>query len=447
MNVTRRTFFASATAASAGNWPAFRGTNANGVSAGGETPTTWNADASAGPLRNVRWRTPIPGLSHSSPILWDNLLYVASAVSKAGSAPLKVGLYGDSDSAEDKGEQAWKIYALDRATGRVTWEQTAQQGVPRALRHTKATHANTTISCDGQRLVAFFGSEGLYAYSLAGKLLWKKDLGTLVNTPAGFDLQWGYASSPTLHRDTIVILCDVQSGPFVAALSAVDGRELWRTSRAGVSSQSWSTPAVIEHGGRTQIVLNGWPYIASYDFSKGKELWRLKSEGDIPVPTPLFAHGLIYVTNAHGGGAPLYAIKPDASGDISLTGDARTNASIVWSEAKNGAYMQTPLVLGDLIYSCSDRGILKVYDARTGKRHYEQRLGSGTTGFSSSPVAAGDKLYFASEEGEVYVIKAGPTFELLATNTMGEITMATPAADDGVLYYRTRGHVLAIGAI
>jgi outer membrane protein assembly factor BamB len=430
--------------AAAGNWPAFRGVNANGVSTA-DAPVIWNADASAGEPRNILWKTPLPGLSHSSPILWDERLYVMTAVSMAGEAPLKVGLYGAGDSAEDKGEQAWKIYALDRRTGEITWEQTAYQGAPRALRHTKATHANTTISTDGKRLIAFFGSEGLYAYSMDGKLLWKKDLGVLVNTPSGWDLQWGYASSPALYRNTIVVLCDVKSGAFLAALSAEDGRELWRTPRTGVSSQSWSTPAVIEHKKRAQVVANGWPYIASYDFATGKELWRLKSEGDIPVPTPIFAHGLIYVTNAHGGGAPLYAIKPDAEGDISLAGTSRTSAGVVWSEAKNGAYMQTPLVLGDLIYSCSDRGILKVYDARTGKRNYEQRLGAGTTGFSSSPVAAGGRLYFASEEGEVYVLKAGPVFELLATNKMGEITMATPAADNGVLYYRTRGHVVAIG--
>lgn len=441
--------------AAAGNWPAFRGPNASGISAGSSAPASWNADSTTGPQRNVLWKTPLPGLSHSSPILWGNRLFVATAVSKAGEAPLKVGLYGAGDSADDKGEQAWKIYALDRATGRIAWEQTAYAGPPRALRHTKATHANTTISCDGKRLVAFFGSEGLYAHSLDGRQLWKKDLGVLINTPAGFDLEWGYASSPALHKDTIVVLCDVKSGPFVAALSAQDGRELWRTPRAGVSSQSWSTPAVIEHGGRTQVVLNGWPYIASYDFTTGKELWRLKSEGDIPVPTPVFAHGLIFVTNAHGGGAPLYAIKPDARGDITpkppypLTRDgaidSRTSAGVVWSEARNGAYMQTPLILGDLLYSCSDRGVLKVYEARTGRKLYEQRLGAGTTGFSSSPIASGGKIYFASEEGEVYVIKAGPTYELLATNNLGEITMATPAADDGVLYYRTRGHVVAIG--
>jgi len=241
------------------------------------------------------------------------------------------------------------------------------------------------------------------------------------------------------------VLCDVKGGPFLAALSAAGARELWRTRREGVSSQSWSTPAVFEMGGRTQVVANGWPYIASYDFATGKELWRLKSEGDIPVPTPISAHGLIFVTNAHGGGAPLYAIRPEASGDISPALPARSSAGVAWSEAKNGAYMQTPLVLGDILYSCSDRGILKAYDARTGKKHYEQRLGTGTTGFSSSPVASGGRLYFASEEGEVYVVKAGPVFELLATNMMGEITMATPAADDGVLYYRTRGHVVAIG--
>lgn len=427
------------------NWPAFRGRDAAGVADGAAAPTTWNADADHGPLRNVLWKTPLPGLSHSSPILWQNTLYVATAVARAGAAPLKVGLYGAGDSANDKGEQAWKIYALDRATGTVQWEQTAHSGVPRALRHTKATHANTTLSTDGQRIIAFFGSEGLFAFSMTGKQLWRKDLGRLVNTPAGWDLQWGYASSPALYNGRIAVLCDVQGAPFVAMFSAADGREIWRTSRKDVSSQSWASPAVIERGQRRQVVCNGWPHIASYDFETGQELWRLKSEGDIPVPTPVFAHGLIYVTNAHGGPAPLYAIKPDAEGDITPAGDARTSTGIVWSTAKNGAYMQTPLVLGDLIYSCSDRGILKCYDARTGKLQYEQRLGAGTTGFSSSPVASGDRLYFASEEGEVYVVKAGPKFELLGMNRMGEITMATPAADAGVLYYRTHGHVVAVG--
>ena len=211
-----------------------------------------------------------------------------------------------------------------------------------------------------------------------------------------------------------------------------------------MSNHSWATPAVVKTAGRAQVVCNGWPYIAGYELASGKELWRLKSGGDIPVPTPILAHGLIFVTNAHGGPAPLYAIRPEAAGDISPRGDERTSSGIAWSEPRNGAYMQTPLVYEDLLYSCSDRGVLKVYDARTGRLQYTQRLGTGTTGFSSSPVAFSGRIYFASEEGEVYVVRSGPSFEQLATNRLGEITMATPAFSEGVLFYRTRSHVVAV---
>jgi outer membrane protein assembly factor BamB len=427
-----------------GNWPMFRGSAANGL---GDAPAavSWNADPDAGPLRNILWKTPIPGLSHSSPVIWGDKLFVATAVSSAGPAPLKVGLYGAGNSADDNGEQSWKIFCLDKRSGKVLWEATARTATPRVKRHTKATHANTTVATDGKRLIAFFGSEGLYAYSLDGKLLWSKDLGEIDMAPFNDQtLSWGYASSPILIDDTIVLQCDGKKDPFVIAIAAKNGAELWRTSRASLVKNGWATPAVVRTPARTQVVLNSYPHIVSYDFKTGKELWRLKSEGDIPVPTPVFAHGLIFVTNAHGGAAPLYAIRPEAEGDISLAPGERTNAAIVWSVPRNGAYMQTPLVLGDLLYSCSDRGVLKVYDAKTGALQYEQRLGAGTTGFSSSPVAAGDKLYFASEEGEVYVLKAGRVFEQLAMNRMGEITMASPAASGGVLYYRTRGHVVAI---
>jgi len=194
------------------------------------------------------------------------------------------------------------------------------------------------------------------------------------------------------------------------------------------------------------VVANGWRYIAGYDFATGKESWRLRSEGDIPVPAPVAAHGLIFVTNAHGGLAPLYAIRPTAAGDISLEGSARSNTHIAWSTPRNGAYMQTPLIYGDLLYSCSDRGVLKCYDARSGKLHYEQRLGTGLTGFSASPVASGGKVYITSEEGEVFVIAAGSEYKLLAKNLMGETCMATPALSDGVLYFRTRSNLVAVAA-
>jgi outer membrane protein assembly factor BamB len=426
------------------NWPAFRGVEAQGI-ADGKAVTSWNADSSEGALRNVVWNTAIPGLAHSSPAIWGNKIFVTSAVSAAGTAPLRVGLYGDGDSADDNGEQSWVVYCLDKTTGKILWQRVATKNAPKTKRHTKATHANATPVTDGQRVVVFFGSEGVYSYDLDGKLLWKKDLGTFDVGPSGYDLQWGTASSPVLFEDKLVLQCDQKVGSFLIVLSAKDGRELWRTSREGTSSQNWATPAVVKAAGRTQVICNGWPYIASYDFTTGKELWRLKSGGDIPVPTPVFSNGIIYVTNAHGGPTPLYAIKPEASGDISPDASGKSSG-LVWYEAKNGAYMQTPLIVGGLVYSCSDRGILKVFDAKTGEQKYTQRLSQGTNGFSASPIAVDSKIYFTSEEGEVFVIKAGPTYELLSKNLLGEIAMASPAYSEDILYYRTRGHVIAIGS-
>lgn len=424
------------------NWPAFRGADARGV-ADGKVATSWNADPEQGPVRNIRWKTPIPGLAHSSPAIWGNYLFVTTAISSAGAAPLKIGLYGSGDSAEDNAEQSWVVYCLDKNTGRILWERVAHKGAPKTRRHTKATHANATPATDGKRLIAFFGSEGVYAYDLSGNPLWKRDLGVFDPGPQGYDLQWGTASSPVLFEDKVVLQCDQKKGAFLLMLSAKTGEELWRVQREGVSNQSWATPAAIQAAGRTQIVCNGWPYIAGYDLNTGKELWRLKSGGDIPVPTPVFAHGLIYVTNAHGGAAPLFAIKPGASGDITPQG-SEASSGLAWSEPRNGAYMQTPLIVGNLLYSCSDRGVLKVFDARTGALLYTQRLGSGTRGFTASPIAIGPNILFTSEEGEVYVIKAGREYELLGRNFLGEIAMASPAVSEDVLYYRTRGNVVAI---
>jgi len=420
------------------NWPSFRGTDASGV-ATAALPLEWNADPAAGPLKNIRWKTPIPGLGHSSPVVWGDRLFVATAVRSEGEAPLKVGLYGSGDSAQDDTEQRWGITALDRSSGKVLWDKVAQRGIPRARRHPKATHANTTLATDGKRLVAFFGSEGLFVYDLQGELLWKKDLGVFDSGPHDTTLQWGHASSPLLTDDKIVLQGDQKKGSFLAVLAVEDGKELWRVDRGAVCTQSWATPTVVRTAGRTQIVCNGWPFIASYDLATGKELWRLKSGGDLPTPTPVFAGGLIFITNAHGGQAPLYAVRPDASGDLSL------GEGVAWSEPRNGAYMQTPLIVDDLVYSCSDGGVLKVYAAGSGRLHYTQRLGSGGTGFTSSPVTAGGRIYFASEGGDVHVLKTGPRYEPLGINKLGEIVMASPAIAGNTLYYRTRGHVVAVG--
>jgi outer membrane protein assembly factor BamB len=423
------------------DWPSFRGPGASGVAEGFSTPVTWNVEASKG----VAWKTPIPGLGHSSPIVWQDRVCVTTAISGKADAELKVGLYGNIDPVDDDTAHEWRVICLDKDTGKVAWSQTARRAVPTIKRHTKSTHANSTLATDGTHLVAFFGSEGLYCYRLSdGRLLWKKDLGVL---DSGFfqvpEAQWGFASSPVIHDGRVIVQCDVQKDSFIAAFAIEDGREIWRTARNDVPT--WSTPGILRDGARTQLVANGWHEIAGYDFATGKKLWTMKGGGDIPVPTPVVGHGLIFITNAHGDLSPIYAIRPDATGDITLQGDKQSNAHIAWSTPREGAYMQTPLVYGKHLYTSKDNGVLRVYEATTGTRLYQQRLGEGATGFTASPVAADGKVYFTSEEGDVYVIKAGPTFEQLAQNPMGEVCMATPAISEGRLYFRTRGHLVAIG--
>src|SRR5690348_2544712 len=227
---------------SAADWPAYRGPGASGVGEGA-APTSWNGDAGTAPVRNIRWKTPIPGLSHSSPVILGHKLFVTTAISSTGKAPLKVGLYGSGDSADDNAEQEWVVYCLDKVTGKVLWRQTAHRGKPRARRHTKATHANTTVATDGKRVIALFGSEGLYSYTLDGTLEWQKDLGTLDMAPSDDrTLSWGFASSPVLFEDTVIVQSDSKKDGFLAAFRAADGRELWRVPRSSVSVCSWATP-------------------------------------------------------------------------------------------------------------------------------------------------------------------------------------------------------------
>ncbi|MBA3269936.1 MAG: PQQ-binding-like beta-propeller repeat protein [Acidobacteria bacterium] len=423
---------------SADNWPGFRGPAGSGVAEGAPAPASWDVPNNT----NVKWRVPVPGLAHSSPIVWGQQVCTASAVSDKP-APLRVGLYGDIASAADNGEHRWVVVCYDKSTGKQLWEQTAHTGVPKVPRHTKATHASSTLATNGRYIVAFFGSEGLYAYDMQGRLVWKKDFGRL---DSGYfmapDAQWGFASSPVIHDNRIIIQVDVQKGSFVAALALATGEQLWRTPRNEVPT--WSTPAVHVHNGRGQVIVNGWKHIGGYDLETGNELWRMAGGGDIPVPTPIIAHDLILITNAHGGKSPVYAVKPSASGDITLKDHETANAHIAWSAARDGAYMQTPLVYGDLLYVCKDNGVLSVFDARTGQRHYQARLADGRTGFSASPVASAGRIYFTSEEGDVYVVKAGTVFEQLAINPLGEVAMATPAISDGMMFFRTRGHLIAV---
>ena len=424
-----------------GNWPQFRGPQASGIAEGYALPSKWDVAKN----ENILWKAAIPGLGLSSPAIWGDQIFLTTAVPVGDKqASLKVGLYGDISPVADDTPQSFRVICLDRSTGKTLWDKVAFQGVPKIKRHTKASHANCTPATDGTHVVAFFGSEGIYCYSTSGDLLWKQDFGIL---DAGYYVvptaQWGFASSPVIHGDKVFLQCDVQKDSFVAALNLKDGSIAWKTPRDEVPT--WSTPTIHIGPKRSQMIVNGYKRIASYDLANGAELWWMKGGGDIPVPTPIIAHDLVYITNAHGGLAPIYAIRLTAEGDISLGPDETSNSHIAWAHLRTGNYMQTPLVYGDLLYACRDAGILACYDARTGDKKYRERLADGV-GFTASPVAGDGKIYFTSEEGDVFVVQTGGKYELLGKNALGGISMATPAISKGVIYFRTQGSLVAVGA-
>jgi outer membrane protein assembly factor BamB len=428
-------------AASDANWPSFRGPGAAGVAEGFSLPAQWDVPSS----RNILWKTEIPGLGNSSPVIWGDRLYVTTAVSGVSKPEWRPGLYGDIDSVKDETPHRWIVYCLDKRTGKIVWEKTVHAGVPKVKRHPKSTHASSTMATDGQHLLAFFGSEGLHCFDMTGKLLWSRNFGVLDSAYyEAPDAQWEFGSSPVIHGDMVLIQCDVLKGSFLAALSIRDGRDIWRTPREDVPT--WSTPAVYAGGARPQVVVNGYKHVGGYDLATGKPLWRMTGGGDIPVPTPVVAGDLAIITSAHGKLAPVYAIRLAATGDISLAADATSNEFVAWSYPRDGSYMGTPIVYGDTVFNCRWNGVLNAYELRSGKRLFQERLGGGTTAFSASAVAGDGKIYLASEDGDVYVLKAGPTFEVLAKNAMGETCLASPAISGGVIFIRTASRIVAIGA-
>jgi outer membrane protein assembly factor BamB len=419
------------------DWPGYRGPGASGIGSG-EPPVSW--DAASG--RNVRWKTAIPGLAHASPIVHGEQVYVTSAIA-AGEQSLKVGMYGSGDSPAESGDCRWELFCIARATGEILWQRTAHSGKPRRKRHMKASHANATPATDGRHIVAMFGSEGLFCYNREGEFLWRVDFGAPhagpYNAPA---LEWGCASSPLIHKDAVIVQCDVVKGGFIAVLDLATGKERLRIPRDGEVA-TWSTPAIWEAGERTQIVCNGYRHIGGYDLLSGKAIWSLRGGGDIPVPTPVIAGNRVFICNAHGRMNPIYAIAAEASGDITPIA-LKPPPGLAWWSARGGSYIPTPIVIDDALYVAGDRGVLTCYDASTGELRYRQRLANGGS-YSASPVAAAGRLYLTAESGQIHVVATGPNFQLLATNDMNEICMATPAIDAGQLFIRTRSQLYCIG--
>ncbi len=425
------------------HWPSFRGRFASGVADQQNLPTEWDAQKG----QNIRWKTRIPGLAHSSPIVWGSKLFVTSAVSSdLTRETIRHGLYGDGTASTDQSVHRWMLYCLEKKTGRIVWERQVHAGIPRSKRHIKATYANCTPVTDGRFVIAHFGAEGLFAYDMAGNRLWKKDLGDLdVGAYDAPGYEWGPASSPIIYRDLVIVQCDTQSESFILACAIRTGATVWRTARDELPS--WGTPTIVPARARAELVTNGSKFIRGYDPLTGRELWRLGGSSKITAPTPVFVDDLIIVCSGRRPEKPIFAIRRGALGDISLKPNETSNRWLAWSKTRCGPYMPTPIIYSGLLYTCQNNGVLTCYDVKSGEEKYRRRIEHAGGGFSASPVAADGMIFLPSEDGEIFVVKAGSEFQLMATNHMGEVLMATPALSEGTMYVRGRNHVFAIGRL
>ncbi len=421
----------------ADDWPQFRGAASLGVAPDNPAlPDRWSASD------NVAWKTPIPGLGWSSPIIAGDKIFLTTVVNDGETEPPKKGLYfGGERTTPPDSVHRWMVYCVDLKSGKILWEKTAHQGKPESSRHLKNTFASETPVTDGQRVYAYFGNVGLFAYDMDGKELWNKKWEVL---PTRFG--WGTAASPALDGDRLYIVNDNDKASFLVALDKTTGKEIWRTDRKDEHT-NWATPYIWKNEKRAEIVTAGTQKVRSYDM-EGKLLWQFGGMSKIAIPTPFSSFGLLYICSGYVGDKirPVYAIRPGASGDISLKGNETSNQYIAWYQDQAGPYNPSPIIYGDFLYVLLDRGFFACYDAKTGKEIYgKQRIDKDASEFTSSPWAYNGKIFCLSEDGDAFVIQAGSEFKVLGKNSVGEMCMATPAVAGSNLVLRSASNLYRVG--
>ncbi|NUN95491.1 MAG: PQQ-like beta-propeller repeat protein [Candidatus Omnitrophica bacterium] len=415
------------------NWPQFRGPGSRGWAEDNRSlPEVWSA------TQNVVWSAEIPGMGWSSPIVWGKRVFVTTVIQEGEVEPPKPGLYlgGERDAPESV--HHWKVYCLDFDSGKFLWEREAHSGVPQGSRHMKNSYASETPVTDGERVYAYFGNTGLFVYDMEGNPAWSKSWDP-VKVKAG----WGTAASPVLHGDRLILVNDNDTQSFITALDSKTGKEIWRKDRDEKSN--WSTPFIWENEKRTEIVTAGTGLTRSYDLN-GELLWSFKGMSKITIPTPFAAFGLLYIASGFilDSHRPVYAIRPGATGDITLPDGAASSEFIAWKDPTLAAYNPSPLVYGDHLYVLYDRGLVACSDARTGEPvHGAERLARGNA-YTASPWAYNGKVFCLSEDGETHVIEAGKELNILHSNPLNEMCLATPAIASGSLILRTASRVYRI---
>jgi outer membrane protein assembly factor BamB len=406
-------------------WTQFRG-SAAGVAEDKNLPDTWST------TENVVWKADIPGRGWSSPVVAGDRIYLTSVIATETEEAPKKGLYfGGNREAAPPDDHRWMVYCIDWKTGKLLWEREVKKAKAPS-RHLKNSYASETPVTDGDHVWAYFGSAGVYCLDRDGKLVWSQPFESH-KTRYG----WGTAASPILHQGRLYIVDDNDEQSFFVALDAKTGKQIWRVKRD--EGSNWATPFVWESGRRTEIVVPGTRRVRSYDLD-GKVLWEFAGMSNIAIPTPFAKHGLLYVTSGYVGDQvrPVWAIRPGASGDISLKGEETSNQYVAWYQKQAGPYNPSPLVYGDYYYTLLDRGFFTCHDARTGKEIYgKQRIDPAAGAFTASPWAYNGKIFAISEDGDTFVMQAGPEFKLLGKNSLDDMVMATPAIYRSSLIVRT----------
>jgi outer membrane protein assembly factor BamB len=421
-------------AATAANWPQWRGPDGSGISNEKNLPAKWT------PTKNIKWKTPIAGRGHSSPIVWGNKIFLTTAIegevvpgAKAVKhmAGDKEFLHPDSVGADHK--HTFKVMALDRNSGKILWETVAWEGTPYDNRHRKSSYAASTPATDGKLVYAFFGTEGLYAYDFNGKLAWKAQLGNLGT------VGMGTGTSPILFEKLVIVQCDEENGEssFIVALDKQTGKEVWRTPRK--VQVSWATPILVRTAKRAELITSGTEFVVSYDPATGKELWRHKGVESNAIPSPVANNEMVFVVAGFPAKIAM-AIKLGGSGDLTGT------PNVPWTYAKGTAYVPSPILYGDYLYLTTDRGILTCIDVKTGEVKYEGGRIPIPATFTASPVAFEGKILMTSEDGDTFIVKAGPKHEIIGTNSIGEAVYASPAIADGRIFIRGEKNLYCIGS-
>jgi outer membrane protein assembly factor BamB len=436
--MVRRTMVAAGLAAlsvvavSAENWPQFRGPQAGVAADDPALPDTW------GPTQNVVWEADVPGVGWSSPIVWGDHIFVTSAVNTEEGARPAARVYTAAEVASTKASHRWVVYDFDFKTGGIRWEREVGTRVPKA-KHLKNSYASETPTTDGERVYAYFGSVGLFAFDMNGRPAWSHPM-----EPSTMRSDWGPAASPIVYRGRVYVVNDNEDQSFIAAYDARSGNEVWRVNRD--EGSNWSTPFVWENDVRTEIVTAGSRKLRSYDL-EGKLLWEMSGLSSLHIPTPFARLGLLFIDSGFRAdpNRPVVVIRPGASGDISLKKGESSNQYIVWSHPTLGSYNPSSIVVGDYYYTLYDTSFLACNDARTGKEIYgRQRISADSTGFSASPWAYNGKIFAMSEDGDTFVIQPGPEFKVIGKNSLNEMTLATPAVAQGSLVVRTASKLYRI---